>query len=622
MELGSISDFNARLHEVSHFRLRRGHVAKPEVTEKVELLVKEVISEMQRLGDRPLIKNQARRLMMELQRLGNLSPTFKVTAVIFEQKYQRQYHVFAPTFVATDYKKRNVSELKELFGADRLKVLASRYKDVGRAVNLSKEKVSDRDFQTLLIAAADVRSEDMEALWKQLKADPPAERVGCLSPADTRVLVDRFNSHTSVEGLSKEDMTLLMDVLAPFDSLEDIFLGKPPKIPDVSPDSGKTFRGIRERVCIQQQLRFMSANLESQSMKSDSLRDRTQEMERLKFATIAGKRLTAREPPVGAIVAHPDGFYKLHATIHGGGAYKLLLKTHSKEDKHFINSVCCRGTRVQRSATGAKSTIMDDLRNNLGAKGSLVTEKLTHSYLSDPKYGFVNSSDGKVNYLGFSLGGSTAQRDVCLNLKYIASLTTLCSAGVDYDTMDWFKEAIDRASLEKPIEITHVIDLPDRVHYSGDGRIGRGCDPSKVHVKVIGIEPANKTSYVFRPWTGYKGSRSLVKAIVDFLRALKGPHVRSAFDTNYRMYLLDSENTYQRRDLGIALDNHQLDPKGYAVFEKRRKGLAKTLESIGVLDEHAHWSFRKHLDMSYKNRIDAISSSITATKSAQAQVLS
>jgi hypothetical protein len=90
---------------------------------------------------------------------------------------------------------------------------------------------------------------------------------------------------------------------------------------------------------------------------------------------------------------------------------------------------------------------------------------------------------------------------------------------------------------------------------------------------------------------------------VKFAKALKGAHVRSAFDKDYRMYIIDGARPEARGDLEKALHNHMLDPTGYGVFERRRKWTARQLERVGLLDPYDNWAFADSLRLSYSERV-------------------
>lgn len=473
---------------------------------------------------------------------------------------------------------RDIRAFDHLFSPQRIDAIADRFGEYGISLPFKEKRahsvpLTATETALLLLGVADVRLQDVQALFTVIKTSP--ESLRHLNTEQIGQLVSRFNDISAFSELTKAHFDDLMLILCPFASIDEIFSGEPVIIGDKADDSGKTLKGIKERIRLCQAFRMVNSR-ELGFTVPEHLS---------KWNYVALKRLVDREPPEGCIIPHPNGYYVLHKNIHGGGAYKLLLKALTV-DPGFESCILYRGTRAASSATDNTLTLKEDAKHNIGSLGPRITLPETLKYLTNPACGFVSRPDEKVKLFGFSLGGVHAMRDTCLFPGKVSELWTLCSPGLDSASLKWFSRVSE--TLTNPITVKHVVEFDDEVHRLGRGLLGLKCDPSKVNVTLTGLLPGNSGDGIqvhIADWLRQESSGSVFGGLWGLMSALGSAHIRNTIRLdNYHIFTI---NNAANPELANMIMDHKSDEAAYAV-ERARK-------TIALEDRHVFRDFLESL---------------------------
>jgi hypothetical protein len=539
-----------------------------------------VVDAIQKLSSNPLVQPSSRertewtRLLQAIKK----NKLFKEDAELLEKALQNHLPKL--------YLKRDYTSITQLFGKERIQRLALRYSENQLEINLEKIKkrgyVSDEEFEILFIASSDVRKEDCEDLLKLIN-DIDTKTIFHLSEEETVKLRQNFLG-ARINSLSKEELEQFMDVLSPLKGPEDLVFHKHLDIPDICPDSGKRLEGIRERVYLQQELRFLCKETDNSHSNKQLLQ----------WASTIGKRINNREPPQGVLIPSPKGYYAVHQTLTGEGAYVILLKTFTKKENGFVNTLSCRGTRVQKSATEAFGTVRDDMRRQVGAKGIVAIEKELNAYLTDVQKGFIDDEKEGFDVIGFSLGGATSQLITALHPLRVNILISICGASLSKDIAENFNRQLQDRDDNHPIRIIHLIDAGDPVHATGKVKLGWNAPKDKAHVQFYGLitggnHVENKTNDQILK--SFKRPPSAFGALKHFFVNIKGPHVQNAFGMDdYVIVCVDNQS--QQDKINEIFHNKKFDKVGFRIFERRRVKMIKCLEKYRIRDPRAEANLR------------------------------
>ncbi|MBB64676.1 MAG: hypothetical protein CMO81_06385 [Waddliaceae bacterium] len=498
----------------------------------------------------------------------------------FHPKLRCSISNFFPSYIRNNFYSKELKENKEtleyffrVFGKSRVFRIGDRY-----GVNFQKkydngEGVSRTDIEKLFVGSADLRIEDVNELFLRIKS-PEVHEVLFLNKEQTSDLKKEFSSikitspvEDSFVNESKEKLERLIDLLIPFANVSDVFMGNLPNINPLAHGSGKTWDSKRQLVRALLELRH---DARFHLLPSWSFR--------------VANLIANREPPEGTIVAHQEGYLKVHRRVHGGGAFKLFLKTLTQQKEKFFSGVVYRGTRGHFRATSSLRSIWDDLQMNMGINGIRATFKETNSLLNDVKAGFIHKEDEPIWFLGLSLGGGHAQRDFCAQFKRIVEkesvrhmqLRTVNSISVDRVTAEYFAKLCK--DYKGQLHILRISEAEDVIHHFGEAHIGAGCDPEKVHIDAISFEHVDHSNKNCgkRHWdkwpTPIETPQDRIKGFVKFLRTVVGVHIRETPSMPHCTYQVCNRHPGGKDRIEDILNPDQ-DPKR-SLWEKRRQELS------------------------------------------------
>lgn len=429
--------------------------------------------------------------------------------------------------------RRTIQYFYKVFGQRRVAAISERYglsldNKYARGISLTK-----REIKKLFVGVADVRGEDLEQLFREIKLAP--FRLRHLNPHQTADLFRRFEGKSKLRELDKADYDALYAVLIPFSKIEHIFLNKVPRILPHS-DRSDSYRGRKNRVFLLEEMR------------------RNPHLDELFWEVRMAKRIIHDALPKGVLIPHPLGYFEKHALIKKGGSYKLLFNVPGNFSLSPLAAYL--STRTSFSTFQAIESKMEDFRCNIGAKGVKSTFNETQRYFRDPHLGFIKKRNEKISLLGMSLGGAHAQRDACLFLDRVEKLTTVCSAGIDKRTYQWFAKATQ--FLSSSLHVKHIIEEDDMIPHVGDGHLGIGCDSSKVYVEHNTLAPENPQGGQAAFSRRISVPRKQADAMRVFLKAFIGAHRRETTSLPHRIWKIDNHTSPDRIN---RILNNASDPK-------------------------------------------------------------
>lgn len=429
--------------------------------------------------------------------------------------------------------------LYALFGERRLNHLCRR-----SGVDLTKG-VTRLEIQKIFVSAAEVHYIDLEELLYQSKKEPSQLPVST-NMKELQLLLAEIDS---IEECEPSILQRMVEVLIPFHKREDLFLDDEP-ITITLLDSGKTFRGVKERVAVYESLRDPSVTKKSWIMQ-------------------LAKQLTNLEVPKGAIIANSKGgFHVVHEVVHKAGAYKYFLKPLGKEPRDPTCYVLYRGTRDPILATDGHATLIDDLRPDIGSAGAIATYDETHELMTDVRKKFICSKEVRIVGIAMSLGGAHLSRDAILHP--FNKIITVASPGIDKATCELFAKKVSKMS------ITHYIEDGDLVHHFGEAKLGYRCNPADVRVKVHALIPgerekvetdgaahfATKLPEAYTPF--------FFNAVAGFTYALVHVHNRMTLQGPHR--ILTYTNQKDKKEVDRIL-SHQF-------FDRRLESIRRTISQL------------------------------------------
>ncbi len=443
-----------------------------------------------------------------------------------------------PDHVAQE-NRETVDYFFRIFGEKRVYEISKRYDLDLEAKYRSGKNLTKWDVKQLFVGVADVRVEDISDLFEKIKTNPSEE---------TRALSTRFQNISTIEGLTKEDYDELYKVLVPFERMEEIFLNHVPVHSfEIVPDA--SFEGKRHRVHY-----------------TETMRRQTQFERGVAWDVRLLKRIVHEDMATGVIIPHADGYYQHLKLIKGHGAHKLLFKPLTQAAE-FLPKVVYLSTRCAMNRDGVYSRL-EAFHRCIGWKGTKATYRETQRYLNDPSLGFVRQPHEKVELLGYSLGGTQAQRDACLFMDKVRKVKTLCSPGVDRLTLHEFARRLQ--SNPDHIRIDHIAEVDDAVSDLGDGFLGAYCDPAKVKLSHSTLVEADDPSAPINPHRAPAPSTYSEMYDKMFTESLLSSHSRETTAQAHHRVKIKNAEIATRASLERSLKTF-LDPERKAWDEKRKQ---------------------------------------------------
>ncbi len=418
---------------------------------------------------------------------------------------------------------RTLDYLIFVFGKKRLeRIIASCRLDFS---NRNNAPLTVRELEWIIVKSAEVFEIDLIELLDELHTQD--ETIRYLSSQETAKFKEQFKDKESIDQCTNSEIEALFSILIPIQELESLFFYKLPKLDFACVDSGKHFEGMRQRVFIYETLR----------------RRRHTEAE---WSCIVAKRLVDREMPDGVIFRNPHGgFCKVHATVFGDGAYKNFLKQVGQEGRHQRNIVLYRGTRMLLSATENFGSLFEDLRKKLGSRGPIATFDKTNGYLSDPRFGFVETSDEVVEGIGMSLGATHLKRDAAQFGAKFEKLSLHAGPGIDEITAKVYADHIN--STQRKVRILYYWEADDYTHHFGDVHLGHGCIPDKADIEINLLHTdqeltLERVEELGRYPAGIFPIHSVAMAGIKLAESLSQPHVRTTLLGQHKILSLSNQN--------------------------------------------------------------------------------
>ena len=398
---------------------------------------------------------------------------------------------------------------------------------------------------SLIIGMADIHFEDMNELFLELK-NPDKKEIRHLTQKETRFLQENFDSYNHCDELSKPLIDLLMFVLVPVKSLDDLFLNqKKPVISNKCAFSGETLQSVSRLVLYLNYIRLA---------KSLTPAD---------YWFILGKRIIDREPCIDTVIPHANGYYRIIKNIYTnsinmmrGGAYIAALEPISTTGpNHITDAICplliCRGTRPPFISTSGHRTIVDNLRSCQGSDGIIASFEAIIELFNQKKW-----THQSVWISGMSLGGGHAQRLALALLTqgiHVAELFVVSGIGIESESLDRFK-----VLALKPKKIHYFIDLEDPTFILGAGHLGLGCENLDIDLWCVASKNISEAELTksYADMHTYDNN-SHIKNMTCLFKGLSNIHCthRVWYEESNRSHVIKLTQSKHSEDIQFLLNN-------------------------------------------------------------------
>jgi len=317
------------------------------------------------------------------------------------------------------------------------------------------------DIRNLFLHVADLTWSDLQELFQEFQnLEHPTVRF--LSEEETAGLRSMLVTYHSVDALSAEHLHTLVDILCPFQKVNHIFLNHVP--------TQRRFATVREKF-------FAQEARAKRVFISHSMRHLPTES--ALWESYLGKDLPSLKLPVGSILLHQNGLYRVFHEINGKGAFKFLLKNYGAQSS--LNIVLYRGT----IATHWESLKENVCIPNGGMRGHAATLDETSRYLRDPSLGFVSAPSEPVRGIGYSKG--SAQLAQLVQSPEIQNefrrFTSICGLGISFESAAALAGKFQ--TYKQPPHIRHIWENGDVVHEFGQAHPGLNLAPSTAFVEQL-----------------------------------------------------------------------------------------------------------------------------------------
>ncbi|MBI2742579.1 MAG: hypothetical protein HYX48_01515 [Chlamydiales bacterium] len=196
------------------------------------------------------------------------------------------------------------------------------------------------------------------------------------------------------------------------------------------------------------------------------------------------KVLVSKEFEKGEIITTLDeggelDYYSVYSKINVAGlvAYALVPIAVDSQMRHAI---FIRPTQVAPTMENAVPSWINDLEYNIGESGAGAAKKLFEQLFND-----TNFFNGPIDLVGYSLGGTHAQRLLVEFWKRIARVFFFNDPGVDEATAERFRKEISAAGSDHKPEIHIFRNENDKADHVGTEHLGAGLAGVRVKLTVF-----------------------------------------------------------------------------------------------------------------------------------------
>jgi hypothetical protein len=358
---------------------------------------------------------------------------------------------------------KTAQHLEEYFGSRRLL----------QAMHSIGINTSDKTQYGLLLTKGELRDlyseltcvtkQDFEEFISEIKNSPTPKRGTDQATWDE--LKSSFEQITTIQECSTEELEKLHTLLVPFPSQKEQFFSEDPFF-EINNDAPHAFSQFTMRLAVAQTVE----------------RIRKKDLSRSEWEFFFTKKLAQPDFPKELVVTHPEGHLYFHEQLDLAGTHKRIFTTLGK--KLLPTHVLYRGTRgcmPMDSFTDIRTTIMEDMSNEIGTYGTIQTYEKT-AELFETKRDLV--------LLGYSLGGAYAQRDAIAFHEKVQRIVTVCSPGIDKKAAQLFADILSKQPQERVLEIVHASDEDDIVDAAGEAHLGAGCLGNS-QIRLLSYAPAS-----------------------------------------------------------------------------------------------------------------------------------
>lgn len=374
---------------------------------------------------------------------------------------------FWPVLPKQAHEESTRSYFQKIFGKGRIERLEKQYDFSLKDDGIVQRRVTVRDIEILFTGVSIVSFNDLEELFYELREG--RESIRGLHDTQCKVLHHLLQTKTSIADCSKEEIDRLYSILVPFKN-SDCFIQEAPRL-----DSTDAITLPLTTFEMHRQVAYILQTLREKKWSS------------IEWANYIGKRVAIRDPEIGTIIPHPNGYYEVFQRIEINGACATLLRPVGSNTFGLLPVVLFRGTRScfpcdLKSPKAVVESLKEDIFEEIGKLGIISCYDLIKKYLCDPDYGFVNNQQQKLWGIGYSLGGTQIQRMAILFPERFNCITTVGSPGIEEESALLYATLLKEKKLYPTID--HIIDFDDFIPLFGGYHIGYKCETGTANVTV------------------------------------------------------------------------------------------------------------------------------------------
>lgn len=415
--------------------------------------------EKSKWNDRVCINHNAHALVVKVQNVF-----WHYVSIVFSWIFPGISVFYPKEFKETN--KVTIDTLRTLVGADRLKLISSRYHIDIEGKYKRGDSLTKRTLETIICGIGDIRKDDLDNLFSEIKNQTTPIRH--LSQRSSSEIREYFQKHSSMETIGKEGVDLLYEILVPVSKVKTLFLNRVPVI------TGWMLRDARCRVFMTETMRRHNWSVEKHPQ--------------IDCITLFMKRLLNHDNPERLVLPSHNGYYYLSETVIKAGGHCLFYKTVTapKPENDYCSIPCILSTRAYILDWQKTLSFVGMFENNLGSSAAKALYQYVYDRVNDPKFNFIRTKGEILHISGFSQGGTQVERLLSTDALFnrFKKAYIISDPGIEEANFKHYKRLTDQLQVNdfsKP-ELHYVTHFKDHVFDIEEGHIGIDVNPNKVKV--------------------------------------------------------------------------------------------------------------------------------------------
>ena len=400
---------------------------------------------------------------------------------------------------------------KKAFGKQACKrMMAELFKGEKERIKLGCRSLFTRDVRLMLSEAQEVRMQDVNALFRELK-------MGIFNDfqssggARQQLKLEYFPNPAKLESLKGAMAEGLKEELRHTELIENVGRGlwdffhsalteERNQLGNIQGSSEKiktSSGGFMERIT---PLQGLPLRFQSRSLREADAEGRIKLLElpavlssSRNYHYALAKAIAYREMDPGHLIKSPEGYYEVYSKVVKGGMVAYALKT-ATAAMNLPPIILFRGTLTALAGLHSLDSILTDIDPTIGQTAYYVGKEKLKELLNDPR--FMGSEGTTVCLLGHSLGGVLAQYLVAdLASGAISSKVTKVNyfitntAAAPLQMADSFAKSMKAGNKDITVSGTLIRESNDPINSAGERFLGHDCkESSRFSIECLSVD--------------------------------------------------------------------------------------------------------------------------------------